>query len=82
MKTKKLTEMTNKELFQYDKMAKVVTYTLAGAVFILFVVTIYVAVIKGFGALNVVPIALLPMVFINLNTIKGIKKELNTRNLL
>lgn len=81
MKNKKLTEMTNEELLNTAKTLKVMTYMLTGMVVLLFIVTIILAIKKGFSALNVVGIALIPILVINFNTLKEMKKEIKARNL-
>ena len=81
MKTKKPNEMTNEELLKNEKTIKSVTYTLSGMLLVLFVLNIFLAFKKGFSALFVVPLALLPIVIINLNTLKEIKKEQGIRKL-
>lgn len=81
MSTKRYAEMSNEELLKSQKSIKVVTGLLAGMLLFLFAINIFLAFKKGFSALNVVPVALLPIVFINMNTLKEIKKELNSRNI-
>jgi len=81
MKSKKPAEMTNDELLKNKKTFSAVTYTLAGMLLVLFGMGIYLSIKKGFSALSVVPIALMPIVIINLNTIKEINKEIKLRNL-
>lgn len=81
MKSKKPAEMTNEELLKNKKTFSVVTYMLAGMLLVLFCLSIYISFTKGFSALTVVPIALMPILIINLNTIKEISKEIKARNL-
>lgn len=81
MSTKKYTQMSDEELLKNQKSIKTITALLAGMLLFLFAINIFLAFKKGFGALNAVPIALLPIVIINVNTMKEIKKELNSRNI-
>ncbi|MFP9099688.1 redox-active disulfide protein 2 [Flavobacterium sp. RHBU_24] len=81
MKSKKPAEMTNEELLKSKKILAPVTYMLAGMLGLLFCLNIYNSLTKGFSALSVVPIALLPILIINLNAIKEINKEIKARNL-
>lgn len=81
MKSKKPVEMTNEELLKNKKTFSVVTYTLAAMLLLLFGLSIYNSFTKGFSALNVVPIALMPIVIINLNSIAEINKEIKARKL-
>lgn len=81
MSNKKYTEMSDEELLKSQKSIKTITALLAGMLLFLFAINIFLAFKKGFSALSVVPIALLPIVIININTLKEIKKELNSRNI-
>jgi hypothetical protein len=81
MKGKKPAEMTNEELLKNKKTFSAVTYTLAGMLGVLFCMGIYLSVTKGFSAISVVPIALTPIVVINIKAIKKINKEIKARNL-
>lgn len=81
MSNKRYAEMSNEELLKSQKSIKTVTAILVGMLLFLFAVNIFLAFKKGFSALNAVPIALLPIVIINVNTLKEIKKELNSRNI-
>ncbi|MFC3560796.1 redox-active disulfide protein 2 [Pedobacter jamesrossensis] len=81
MKTKKYSEMSNNELLKSKKSIKTITAMLAGMLLFLFVVNIFLAFKKGFSGLTVIPIALLPIVIININTVKEINKELDSRNI-
>jgi tellurite resistance protein TehA-like permease len=81
MNKTKLSEMSNEQLLKNEKNLKTITYMLATAVLILFITVIILAFKKGFSALNVVPIALLPIVIVNLNTLKEMKNEIKSRKL-
>jgi Na+-transporting methylmalonyl-CoA/oxaloacetate decarboxylase beta subunit len=58
---------------------KVLTGMLAGMLMVLFALTIFISIKKTFSPLSVVPIALLPIVILNLLNLKTIKKELDSR---
>ena len=81
MKNKKLEEMTNEELLKYEKMVKPITYILGGALALLFGINIFSFFHNGYSALSIIPIALLPILIINLSNLKEIKKEKLKRNL-
>ena len=81
METKKFEEMSNEELLKNEKMISAVTYTLVGMLLLLFGLGIFLTFKKGFTALTVVPIALLPIVVINFSNIKKIKAERKLRGL-
>jgi cobalamin biosynthesis protein CobD/CbiB len=72
-------EMSVEKLHQQAKTIKVATGTLAGMLLVLLVMAIFLSIKKGFSALVVIPFALLPIVVINVNSLKQIKKELESR---
>ncbi|RZL21375.1 MAG: redox-active disulfide protein 2 [Pedobacter sp.] len=77
----KLEALSNQELLKREKMISAVTYTLAGMLLVLFLLAIILSFAKGFSALTVVPVALMPIVLINLGSIKKIKAERKSRGL-
>ncbi|WP_316830427.1 redox-active disulfide protein 2 [Pedobacter aquatilis] len=81
MKEKNLAEMSNEDLLKTEKSIKVMTSILAVALALLFVINLITAFKKGFSALTVIPIALLPIVIVNINNIKKIRAELMSRGL-
>lgn len=76
---KKFTEMTVEELIKTQKSFKTVTYIFGVVLLFLFGLNIFLVANKGFSASNVIPIALLPVFILNMNTLKEIKKELESR---
>lgn len=83
METKKLTELTNEELFKKSKTTKLVTGMLVGVLTALTGLNLF-NIINGnqhWGVL-VVPLGLMPIVFINYNSIREMNKELKSRGLL
>ncbi|KAF2511893.1 redox-active disulfide protein 2 [Flavobacterium foetidum] len=76
---KKFNEMTSEELIKTHKTLKTVTYLFGVILFVLFVLNIFLVANKGFSASNIIPIALLPIFILNMNTLKEIKKELESR---
>jgi hypothetical protein len=81
MSKKPLSALTNEELIKNEKTLKTMTGMLTGAIVVLIAINIVLAFTKGFSALSVVPIALLPIVIINFNSLKEMKAELKSRNL-
>lgn len=81
MQNKKFEEKTDAELIKLEKSSRIVTYMLAGMILVLIVLNIFLAFKKGFSAISVVPIALLPIVFINFSSIKKMREELKARGL-
>jgi hypothetical protein len=78
MKKQNYSEMSTDELQKILKPLTSVTGILAGALTVLFAVSIFVFN-KGMAALIVLPIALSTILFINFGKIKTIKKELKLR---
>lgn len=81
MSKKSLSELSDEELLKNAKTVKMITSMLAGAIFLLFIINIFLAFKKGFSAMSVIPIALLPIVLVNVNSLKEMKKEIKARNL-
>ncbi|PRD56804.1 redox-active disulfide protein 2 [Sphingobacterium gobiense] len=75
-----LTEMSTEELIKNQKTMGTATAALAGLLASLFILSVYKWITKGFTSLIVVPLALLPIVFVNLKKLKEIKEELEIRD--
>lgn len=80
MKAKKPSEMSLEELLQKEKMIKAAIYSLIALNIILLIAVIFLFVKKGFSALFVVPFSMVPIIIINSNSLKEIKKEIALRN--
>ncbi len=72
-------QMSVEKLQQQAKTTKLVTGILAGMLAVLLVMAILLSIKKGFSTLVVVPFALLPIVIINMTSLKKIKQELESR---
>ncbi len=72
-------QMSVEKLRQQAKTTKLVTGILAGMLAVLLVMAILLSIKKGFSTLVVVPFALLPIVLINVTSLKQIKQELESR---
>ncbi|MBD2757741.1 redox-active disulfide protein 2 [Spirosoma sp. BT704] len=72
-------QMSVEKLQKQAKTIKLVTGMLAGMLAVLLVMAILLSIKKGFSTLVVVPFGLLPIVLINVNSLKQIKKELESR---
>ncbi|AKD57521.1 hypothetical protein [Spirosoma radiotolerans] len=83
MKSQKIEEMSNEALLKHKKTTELATGMLAGALSILLVMTVFLTIKKGLHAtsisLGVIPFAFMPILIINWNNLKAIKKELNSR---
>ncbi|WP_375443812.1 redox-active disulfide protein 2 [uncultured Fibrella sp.] len=85
MEKTKFNEMSDEKLLRQRKSIQLVTGLLAGMLTMLLIMVVFLAVKKGVNAtsiaLGVIPFALLPIVFLNFNTLKEIQKELNFRKI-
>ncbi|RZL16528.1 MAG: redox-active disulfide protein 2 [Pedobacter sp.] len=79
MKNENLGLQDTESLQKKQKLLKMVTAMLGGMLMVLLVLAIYISFKKGFSALVVVPIALMPILMLNVISIKNIQKELTSR---
>ena len=83
MKSQKIEEMSNEALLKHKKTVEFATGMLAGVLSALLVMVVLLATKKGLNTtsivLGVIPFAFLPILFLNWNNLKAIKKELNSR---
>jgi Na+-transporting methylmalonyl-CoA/oxaloacetate decarboxylase beta subunit len=79
MESNKLSELNTEALLKKYKLWKAMAGTLAGILLVCFIVLIYLSLKKGFSPLLIVPIALMPILILNITKINNIKKELNSR---
>jgi hypothetical protein len=79
MKAKNYSEMSTEKLLEQTKSIKALTGLLAGMLFVLFCVGFYLTYNKGFNVFLIIPFAFLPIVILNVNTLKEIKKEVRSR---
>ncbi|KFF06772.1 hypothetical protein [Flavobacterium reichenbachii] len=80
MGNNKFSEMTKEELIKNQKTLTGVAYGLGVMLFLCFAANIFLVFKKGFSALTVIPIALVPVLILNISSLKAIKKELESRN--
>lgn len=81
MKVKKPSEMTNEELIKIEKTIKVlITILILLTVLLLLIISI-LFLKKDFTPLIVLPFSLTPIIIINSNSLKEIKKEIAFREL-
>lgn len=73
--------MSNKELLKNEKAVKVIMGMLVGAFAVLLMSVLFVTIKQGFNALMVIPLTILPIIMVNTNSLKEIKKEKKIRNL-
>lgn len=81
MKNNSIAEYTNEELIRNEKKMKGFCIILSIMIILLLLINIYLTFKRGFNALNVIPIALLPILIINMNNWNQLKKEKKNRYL-
>jgi len=81
MKNKSISEYTNEELISNEKKIKIITIMLGIAILLLFLSNIILTFKRGFSAMSVIPIALVPILILNINNWNQLKKEKANRNL-
>jgi len=81
MKNKSISEYTNEELIGNEKKIKIITIMLGIAILLLFLSNIVLTFKRGFSAMSVIPIALVPILILNINNWNQLKKEKANRNL-
>jgi cobalamin biosynthesis protein CobD/CbiB len=83
MKSQKIEDMSQEALLKQKKTTQLATGMLAGALSVLLVMVVLLAIKKGPDAvslgLGIIPFALMPIVFMNWTNLQAIKKELNSR---
>lgn len=81
MAKENLGDLTKEDLIKKKKQTSLTTGLLAGVLTALLVVTTWQTINKGFTALLIVPIALLPILFESYKSIGDIDNELKSRNI-
>ena len=82
MKNTSLSEMSSDEIIKNKKTIGAATAALAGLLLFLLILSIYKWMTKDFTLQVVVPLALSPIVFLNIKKIKEMKRELQSREQL
>ncbi|GAA4451764.1 hypothetical protein GCM10023189_14090 [Nibrella saemangeumensis] len=79
MKKDSLKEKSTEELLKLQKTALVATSAFAGVLAMLFVMIVYLTAKDKFTPLVAVPFGLLPILALNVVSLKKIRQELNAR---
>lgn len=80
MKDPKLQDLSTPDLLKRKKSTEALTGLLAGVLLVLLGVKLYSVIIKDEGVLSLAtPLVFLPIVVINLSTLKAIRTELRAR---
>ncbi|TDG35203.1 redox-active disulfide protein 2 [Pedobacter changchengzhani] len=81
MQSNKFKEMSNEDLVKAKKSLRSITYALGIMLVVLIILNIFLLFKKGFSPMIFVPVALLPIVIINISSIKKMKAELKLRGI-
>jgi mannose/fructose/N-acetylgalactosamine-specific phosphotransferase system component IID len=79
MKNENLNEISTDDLKKKEKVTRLITSVFIGMLSLLFVLSIYITIKKGFTPLFVVALALFPVVTLNLKNLKNIRDEIESR---
>jgi hypothetical protein len=75
-----LSTLTVEELEKRAKTTKTSTGLLLGIIIVQFILGIFLTFKQGFNVFTVIPLAFLPIVFVNYTSLKKIKEEIANRN--
>lgn len=80
MKKEDYSQYTIEDLIKKEKTAKVATTVLGFVIFLQFLVGVFLTFQQGFSIFIVLPFTFLPILIVNISTIKKIRAEIDTRN--
>jgi hypothetical protein len=75
----KLSELSIEQLEKRAKTTKISTGALSGILLVQLAAGIYLTIKQGFNVFIILPVAFLPLVLVNISTLKKIKEEIATR---
>jgi len=75
----KLSELSIEQLEKRAKTTKISTGGLSGILLMQLAAGIYLTIKQGFNVFIILPLAFLPLVLVNITTLKKIKEEIATR---
>lgn len=78
MKAKELSGLRNEELLKRERRFKIIVLLLAVGLGLLFISALYSTIQRGFTSVLIIPIVLLPILFVNIKRLNNIKKELKS----
>ena len=81
MRAKKPSEMSIEELLKKQKTILYIIYFLLAASIILLLIIVFLCQETTLSALMVIPYSLIPIVIVNSNSLKEIKKEITFRDI-
>lgn len=74
-------KMSDEKLLKSERTAKIVTQLFGGGLIVLFLANLVLSFLKGFSNLNLVPIALLPILVVNIHSLGQIREEIKRRGI-
>ena len=79
MNDQKLKRLGDEELQKMQRKLKIITGMLAGGLLLILISALYSTIKDGFTIALIIPISLMPIIFINNKNLTNIKKELESR---
>lgn len=79
MNDQKLKKLGDEELQKMQRKLKIITGMLAGGLLLILISALYSTIKDGFTIALIIPISLMPIIFINNKNLTNIKKELESR---
>ncbi len=79
MKKEDYSQLSMEELTKREKTAKTATIVLGVILALQFLIGLFLTFKQGFSVFTILPITFLPILIINLSTIKKIREEINSR---
>ncbi|MBL7886229.1 MAG: hypothetical protein JNJ52_05745 [Flavobacterium sp.] len=80
MKKEDYSKYSIEDLIKKEKTAKVATIALGALIVMQFFPCLYLTYKQGFNVFTVLPFTFLPLLMVNILTLKKIKAEMNSRN--
>jgi hypothetical protein len=74
-----LSQLSTEELIKRAKMTKTATIMFGVILFLQFSIGVYLTLKNGFNVFIIIPVAFLPLMIVNLNSLKNIKDEMAKR---
>lgn len=81
MSANKFAAMTDEKILKFEKTLTAIVIMFSVFIVILIAAVIYVNIKRGISSLTVLPLGIAPILILNVNNLKAIRKEIKARNL-
>lgn len=81
MSANKFAAMADEKLLKYEKMLTAIIIIFSVSIVMLLAAVIYINMTRGLSGLTVLPLGIAPILLLNVNNLKEIRKEKKARNL-